>query len=123
MKRVVKTGLLLICLLFAAVNYYAFIQISKEALGATDIYLKSIGYYFGVSTIFNLVMTWMLPPLALLGYVHVSSRKEFFKAINKLYSVVSVPVLLVLLFLLPTLLFIQNWFYGKWLKSPQPSNK
>ncbi|OGH80892.1 MAG: hypothetical protein A3I29_00630 [Candidatus Magasanikbacteria bacterium RIFCSPLOWO2_02_FULL_44_11] len=122
MKKATKTTLVLIFMLLVLANYYAFIRMADESLSKIDSYLYLRGYYFGIVDIFNSVMKLVVPSFVLWGFIKVSGKHEFYTEINRLYSAMTIPLLLIYIALLPILLYLQNWFYGKWIKAQPPIN-
>ena len=103
----------MLVLLFAVTNYFAFLEILENCLVAPlESYLHSLGYLFSIKEPFSLIGKF-LPGVPVLTFVSkLNNDDEFRSRAKDFYSSIQTLQLLILSFLLPGLLLIQNKFYG-----------
>ena len=108
-KRYLKWFLLIFCLIFVVVNYYAFIDVlGRGFIKPLNSYLPTIGFFIDVEKICNALLTYFLPGSSLLVFILSIRKKNVRKKLKLIYSEVTFFQLFLASFSLPVLLFYQN---------------
>ena len=118
-KKSLKWILLVLVAFLVVVAYLNLYDlIDQGILTPVDAYLNSLGYNFSIKSPFKLVWNLLLPIAGVVNFV-ININNENFKAkALEIYDATTIHQLLILMVLLPSLLYLENKFYGRLKDNP-----
>jgi len=111
-KSHAKWSLCVFIVLLIVINYFSFVAILNNILTVyVENILISIGYKLPINNFFNFIFNLVIPSIPVIGFAIDIRRGNLFNKLNNIHREITNIQMILYLILLPSLLFIQNYFY------------